>query len=448
LAQVEFWAAVPLWRYCSTLHPHVLVAKAMVEIRFDIGSNQTPEDCYVMVRLDGKQKVARISGTQCIHRFPQVTETSNRRVGVVELFRRVGSCEVDLHPSLGSRKVHMQCDELGLQDLCMHIVPDVNVETSDNGTKTHCGTAPKSKKTAQKDAMQQAARDYLAKHQVELQLSKVLRAVLAAKPEDPKKFMAETLLADRATDVLGAVPSDDRVQLSQSPVGSGLAAARHLISPPKKQSCFEKAPCAFKLMPPEAWARIYSRYPERVVASTQLASTTEPSSEHGVPPNSCPPSKSSRRARIQAEDEPQIEIEDVLHLTEEDEVFEANAEEVACFLAQAILSSSNCVQSLPSVKENEKGRPPATTIDGQKPGSGFPAESSSRCKVQFQDEMEMNHSSSENSSLPTTQDELEVEVGNVFHFAEEDERLEIAAEADACTAAQDMFKLAIDPGIM
>lgn len=384
----------------------MVIAEAMVEIRFALGSKQAPKDCYVMVRLDGKQKVAPISGKECIHRFPQATVNMNRRVGVVELFRRVGSCEVDLHPSLGSRRVHMQCDELGLQDLCMHIVPDVNVDTSEKATGTDRGAVLKSQKEDKKDAMQQAAREYLAKHQVELELSRVLRAVLAAQPKDPKKFMAEKLLADRASDVLGAVPSDNRVQLSQSPAGAGMAAARHLVTPLKRQGSFEKTPHD-------------SLYPAEGVRCAYMAGTAESISN------------SSERARLQAEDRSQIEIEDVLHLTEQDAVLEADAEEVVLSFAQAIMASAEILRSPSS----------AFTFDAQKPGAGPNAESSSGCQAWIYDEIEPG------CARPVIRDETQMEVGveDVFHVAEEDEMLDIAAETDACEAAQEMFELAVDP---
>lgn len=161
----------------------------MVELKLEsIFENGMPQDCFVSVRLGDVQKLSRLSATELaathVFKFPQ---GSDRRIGRIEVFRRIGTCSVDVDPSRdGLREVSVNCSEAGFGNLGFR----VSVGTSGGAT-----VSAKSKTEATKGgcSKKRAAKDYVARHGLEVQLSDAMQAVLRERPENPTEFLAAKL---------------------------------------------------------------------------------------------------------------------------------------------------------------------------------------------------------------------------------------------------------------
>lgn len=178
---------------------------AMVELVCDAidGASYMPEDCYLSVRVGGVQRLARLSalaaspgGGGGFFRFPVpergAGETGRRQGAKFEVFRRLGAANsADLEPSAPSdapRNVTVNCAAAGFGKLRIRLVVknDAPAATA-NATDAH---EPRKRfKGKEKNA-----REYLAKHDLETQLSEVMQAVLRERPDNPAQFLATKLL--------------------------------------------------------------------------------------------------------------------------------------------------------------------------------------------------------------------------------------------------------------
>lgn len=156
----------------------------MVELTLEhIQENGMPQDCFVSVRVGDAQKLSRLSAAR-VFRFPQAAD---RRFGKIEVFRRIGVCSVDVDPTReGLRDVSIDCVEAGFGSLGLKLavggaaVQQKKVEETERAKKT--GVKEKN------------AKEYLAKHSLEVQLSDAMQAVLRERPDNPTEFLAAKLL--------------------------------------------------------------------------------------------------------------------------------------------------------------------------------------------------------------------------------------------------------------
>lgn len=186
----------------------------MVELRLETCDDGVPKDCFVSVRIGDTQKLSRLSSSR-LYRFPQA---GDRRCGKIEVFRRIGSCSVDVDPAnKGLREVNINCDpEFGM--LCLKVAvtgDDKPVQEPTSGKKE--GSKVK------------AAKEYLSKHRLEMRLSEAMQAVLRERPGDPAEFLAAKLLGSRG----------DVSDMELPPVSSANQQAAHLPKPPAKPQKLE-----------------------------------------------------------------------------------------------------------------------------------------------------------------------------------------------------------------
>lgn len=161
--------------------PVFLVAPKMVEIRLDaLEEANVPQDIFLSVRIGETQKLSKLSSSRT-YKFPTV---EGRRFGKIEVFRRIGTCNVDVDPiNNDPHNVDIRCgaDSLGVLKLSVAVEEQV-------------GTVKKVPEP-KKEGKMKAAKDYLQKHGLETQLSEAMHAVLRERPDAPAEFLAHRLLA-------------------------------------------------------------------------------------------------------------------------------------------------------------------------------------------------------------------------------------------------------------
>jgi len=144
-----------------------------------------PKDCFLSVRVGETQKLSRLAASRMYH-FPKSGE---RRFGKIEVFRRIGTCNVDVDPSNKDlREVVINCMDAGFGTLGLK----VSVTKDGKPDSTSEEVAPvEGKKEGSKV---KAAKEYLSKHSLEVRLSEAMQAVLRERPEDPAEYLAAKLL--------------------------------------------------------------------------------------------------------------------------------------------------------------------------------------------------------------------------------------------------------------
>lgn len=178
----------------------------MVELICDAidGASYMPEDCYLSVRVGGIQRLARLSALVApssagngFFRFPGGAGETGRRQGAkFEVFRRLGTASsADLEPTRDDvqKNVTVNCAAAGFGKLRIRLVVKSDVlgskeKQQDKQEKQDEG--PRKRTTAK----ERHAREYLAKHDLETQLSEAMQAVLRERPEDPAQLLAAKLL--------------------------------------------------------------------------------------------------------------------------------------------------------------------------------------------------------------------------------------------------------------
>jgi len=154
----------------------------MVELKLDVAEDQLPSDCFISVRVGDAQKLSRVSPSRT-YQFPQA---GDRRYGKIEVYRRIGAIGVDVDPlNEGDRQVNISCGDLGALRL--------NVGVS-NKERAKQAVKEENLKAKPEGSKSKAAKEYLRKHSLELQLSEAMQSVLREKPENPVQFLAEKLI--------------------------------------------------------------------------------------------------------------------------------------------------------------------------------------------------------------------------------------------------------------
>jgi len=154
-------------------------------------NNGIPQDCFISVRVGDMQKLSRIAAVRN-YRFPK----SSNRFGKVDLFKRIGSCSINVDPDeLGTREVFLDCTNSGYGSMKLAVdvgfkadscapQPQKSAEPGDDVSKANLSV----KKVKQ-------AHDYLNRHGIESLLSNSMHELLREQPDDPAEFLASKLLS-------------------------------------------------------------------------------------------------------------------------------------------------------------------------------------------------------------------------------------------------------------
>lgn len=152
-----------------------------MELRVDCADAMGAEDCFLSVRVGNIQKLTKLTASHS-YSFPS---SSDRRYGKIEVFRRIGTCALNIDSTVSNKKeVTMACEDV-LGNLRFNIAIDSQREDeSSHPKKIHPKVA--------------AAKEYLDKHGLENQLSEIMREVLKEQPENPHEIFAAKLLSGPA----------------------------------------------------------------------------------------------------------------------------------------------------------------------------------------------------------------------------------------------------------
>jgi len=154
-------------------------------------TNGIPQDCFISVRVGDMQKLSRIA-TLRSYRFPKIGD----RFGKVDLFKRIGSCSVNVDPEeLGTREVFLDCTKSGYGS--MKLAVDVGLKAESGLTQPQKANEPGggASKANLAGAKMKQANDYLHQHGIESLLSHSVQELLRERPEDPAGFLASKLIA-------------------------------------------------------------------------------------------------------------------------------------------------------------------------------------------------------------------------------------------------------------
>eukprot|EP00428_Durinskia_dybowskii_P055442 CAMPEP_0170333574 /NCGR_PEP_ID=MMETSP0116_2-20130129/67813_1 /TAXON_ID=400756 /ORGANISM="Durinskia baltica, Strain CSIRO CS-38" /LENGTH=270 /DNA_ID=CAMNT_0010586929 /DNA_START=84 /DNA_END=892 /DNA_ORIENTATION=- len=197
------------------------------------------KECFLSVRVGDEQKISRLSQSR-VYKFPQA---GDRTYGKVELFRRVGSCTVDIDAqNSGTREVSFDCGDIGVLKLGVDIG-----DTAKAGELAPAQKEPEQKDEKSKGA--QVAKDYLRKHSVELQLAEAMQAVLRERPDNPVQFLAENLLSNLGgAGIALPPPSANKTEAPPTP------------GPAPLQPFAQYAAAHFRQMPQDGFDKMHSRF--------------------------------------------------------------------------------------------------------------------------------------------------------------------------------------------
>lgn len=166
----------------------------MVEICLETAAfEQFSRDHYLSVRVGEAQKLARLADRRSF-RFP-ASAVGSRKYGKVEIFQRVGSCNLCIDPAMAEGK--NEC-EVAFNGTVLKFNAEVQ-DTSEGGGGTRGGAnkvasgGGEEKKKAEPSMAQQKAMDYLASHHLEVRLADAMQQVLRERPDDPGQFLADIL---------------------------------------------------------------------------------------------------------------------------------------------------------------------------------------------------------------------------------------------------------------
>jgi len=233
-----------------------------------------PQQCFISVRVGDTQKLSRLS-SQRYYRFPQA---DGKHYGKIEVFKRIGAGSVDIDPqTLGIREVNVDCRESGFGNL------KLKVEVNKNKTADQSSNTPSRPKYAEKA---RAAKEYLTKHGLEVQLSEAMQIVLREQPEHPAEFLAAMLMGQSPrgklrTDKVPQRPKTDASQFPQRPNSRqkklsplsepGLAAPTCTATPAARQFDRHYYLQNFRQMSPSAWSALHKNFPARAKSRNATA---------------------------------------------------------------------------------------------------------------------------------------------------------------------------------
>jgi len=230
-----------------------------------------PQQCFISVRVGDTQKLSRLA-TDRVYRFP---EANGKHFGKIEVFKRIGAGSVDIGPhAKGNREVSVDCRESGFGNLKLRINVDQNEPVK-----------PQTPHKAKHMGKLNAAKEYLSKHGLELQLSEAMQVVLREQPDHPAEFLAAMLMGSsprgvRLPPMSHKAMDQDLGPLPARPIEGRIGKPRPNSRPgtlaPLKGSdtsvqqpqgpqtmCLAYYKQNFLQAPADAWSKINSKFPAR-----------------------------------------------------------------------------------------------------------------------------------------------------------------------------------------
>jgi len=160
---------------------------------------------FVAVRIGDNQKLARIAPER---HFKFTSPNVQRfKYGKLELFQRVGTCNIDVDPQVGEQTLtvpingdnshcfHFKVELQGLEKRGKKASPEKAKSLAEKEDAKLLETIPEDKAAQQKSLSKAraAGAKYLEKHNFELRLAQAVQELMRAEPEDPATFIGEAL---------------------------------------------------------------------------------------------------------------------------------------------------------------------------------------------------------------------------------------------------------------
>eukprot|EP00927_Polykrikos_kofoidii_P002693 TRINITY_DN11074_c0_g1_i2.p1 TRINITY_DN11074_c0_g1~~TRINITY_DN11074_c0_g1_i2.p1 ORF type:complete len:518 (+),score=89.26 TRINITY_DN11074_c0_g1_i2:80-1633(+) len=223
-----------------------------------------PVECFLSVRIGDTQKLSRVADGR-VFRFPNNRAGKEaRRYGRVEVFQRIGACSLDVDPAnKGSRDVKISCSEAGFGILGLTVgVEDLEPEPKPRVEDPVLDKAQSKVK---------AAKQYLNKHGIEVQLSQAMQALLKEKPDQPAEFIAMRLLGSNGGGTTRLPPLGGAPQPSEKPAWTtpGVEPQSRRLEPlssqalPRNLSCPATKPAAMTPFGASYYSRFFHSMPCR-----------------------------------------------------------------------------------------------------------------------------------------------------------------------------------------
>jgi len=169
----------------------------MVELRLAAtDGEEVSSDFYVSVRVGEMQKLTKANKAR-VYKFP-ASVVGARRYGKIEVFKRIGSCSVNIDPAVSDGNA---------LDINVPFDPTQNVASDLAGMNFRVQVAAgdgkpnispeKKKDDSSLNPKVVAAKGYVEAHNLEQRLADAMQALLKARPADPSQFLAEKLVASK-----------------------------------------------------------------------------------------------------------------------------------------------------------------------------------------------------------------------------------------------------------
>eukprot|EP00928_Gymnodinium_smaydae_P084198 TRINITY_DN6745_c0_g1_i2.p1 TRINITY_DN6745_c0_g1~~TRINITY_DN6745_c0_g1_i2.p1 ORF type:complete len:425 (-),score=96.72 TRINITY_DN6745_c0_g1_i2:23-1297(-) len=211
-------------------------------------------DYYMCVRIGNSQKFSRVHDTQTF-KFPPGGQT---RFGRVDIFKRISTSVIDLSGnSSGMQELSVDGQQMSTEAFQFRVGVDLS-------TGVGAAEPPVKEEHVNQDVKKAAARDYLAKHSLELKLADAMQALLRSRPDDPAEFIAKHLTTGKTVVKSAASPTASPVAVKQSAATRAVAAPTPAPEAPR-----------FACMSSSAFAQIYKKFPGRAAGATSMSSKPE-----------------------------------------------------------------------------------------------------------------------------------------------------------------------------
>lgn len=201
-----------------------------------------PPGCFVGVRVGDVLKQGRYEPQRCYH-FPKV---ERRRNAKIDVYRHVGSCIVAVDPD--AKTLH-EVNVSSLDPSIAEMKLKVNVQSAvmDSGKQRETKTK----------AVRNQAKDYLAKYNIEEQLSEAVKALLKEQPTNPTEFLCRHLRGGNDE------PEKFPKATCGAPASTSLAKPATLL-PFRGYYKAAVGPAA----PPSSWASLHAKFPRSAAPSS------------------------------------------------------------------------------------------------------------------------------------------------------------------------------------
>jgi calmodulin len=171
----------------------------MVELVLSTLDEELLPHCYVAMRVGESQKIGRLSAER-MYKFPETT-VDEHKYAMLDVFQRVGGCTVSIKAKDGEQDLQVTTK-----------AGNLNLRVSKPSYKDKTGKKPHQALVEDAPTLKpkfEAAKSYLAKHDLEARLKDAMKAVINELPDDPVGFINNKLRETDDPSIIRVPPSDN-----------------------------------------------------------------------------------------------------------------------------------------------------------------------------------------------------------------------------------------------